>query len=1432
MVGMMAAISRDRIASRLHLIKYSGGDADIATKLGQLRRLREELLTVDSVLLIEFLSPIFDILSDSLSPVRKFVTQIIGEIGLKHLELLPEIVPALVNVLKDDTPAVARQAISCGIDIFRCSLVKVAIQGLCSSGLNESMRSAWTIAVKFRDEIYSMALKVGSDGRRLPALKFVESVVLLCTPNPNGSLEPPSDEISEGKFEEFNASWLRGGHPILNVRDLSAEASKSLGLLLDQLRFPSLKSQNYLVIVVLIKSLSAVATKRPAFYGRILPVLLGLDPSSSAEKGMQLAGVHRALKNAFESCLNCSHPGAAPWRERLVSALKEIEVVRPTEQAANEISDNSGKAEWLTDSHVAQVYEDEKPAIALVTENRNNNRKRVGVLSTPEFAEDDMVAKRARLTPDNSECPGNATSEGQERVPSCGPTPSRLDADNGAVQQLVAMFGALVAQGEKAVASLEILISSISADLLAEVVMANIRNLPPKSPKFEDDEELLGNMVNHPDIIGSDTHIKHLSLLLADILSQSKTSPVEETLTEDPHHSVSNELEQTQEDEEPRLTLAENSLAYDDLSCTSVQATVPISESAFPEDNLSAMEIDFKVITAEVNDIEGVSSEIPGLALSTQDDGLPEDLAASSTGLTDLDDAYQEKFTTLASSLVESDRTPAESAQSVSTDKSEELSPKAATTDTSTMNSSIATSIGLVSQLVLPKLAAPIIYLADEQKDQLQELAFVRIVDAYKQVTVAGGSQIRFSILAHSGMEFPLELDPWKLLKAHIFSDYVNHEGHELTLRVLYRLFGEAEEDRDFFTSTTATSVYETFLLQVAETLMDSFPASDKSLSRLLGEVPYLPKSIFEMLERLCSPGTSDNDDKELRGGDRVTQGLSTVWSLMLLRPPIRDACLKIALKVSVLMLNYMAEKLLLMKALDYCLFFHLDHSPTTKALLDVSCLHMDHCMYIYRLPTPFFTSSLLTSLALCCYHIYNNHLYMKGLSGKEVIDLIANLSMAVNHFPCYLSTVHHLEEVRMKAIRLVANKLYPLSSISEEIEAFAKQRLLLVLCDDQNLKKQADGTHAGQGDKIPSKEISPDNHQSSASEHISSSTLAEVQRCMSLYFALCTKKHSLFRVIFDVYKGTSEVAKQAVHRQIPLLVRTIGPSRDLLDLLLDPPNGSEGLVTQVVHTLTDGIIPSPELVSTVKRLYNTKIKEVDVLFPILPFLPKDEVLILFPNLVNAPLDKFQVALSLVLQGLNHSAPVLNAAEALIAIHGIDPERDGIPLKKVTDACNACFENQQIFTQQVLAKVLNQLVEQIPLPLLFMRTVLQAIGAFPSLMEFIMEILSRLVSKQIWKYQKLWVGFMKCALLTKPHSFGVLLQLPTAQLENALNRTPALKAPLVAHASQPHIRSSLPRSTLAVLGLVPEPQTSTQTQPTQTQTEAGGESEKEAVTDK
>ncbi|KAF3787407.1 Symplekin [Nymphaea thermarum] len=146
-------------------------------------------------------------------------------------------------------------------------------------------------------------------------------------------------------------------------------------------------------------------------------------------------------------------------------------------------------------------------------------------------------------------------------------------------------------------------------------------------------------------------------------------------------------------------------------------------------------------------------------------------------------------------------------------------------------------------------------------------------------------------------------------------------------------------------------------------------------------------------------------------------------------------------------------------------------------------------------------------------------------------------------------------------------------------------------------------------------------------------------------------------------------------------------------------------------------------------------------------------------------------------EGSAHTGPALTPVEVLVAIHGINPEKEGIALKKV---------------------------EQIPLPLLFMRTVIQAIDAFPALVDFVMGILSRLISKQIWQMPKLWVGFLKCAYQTQPHSFNVLLQLPAPQLESALNKHTSLRVPLAAYANQPSIRTSLPRSTLAVLGLVNE----------------------------
>ncbi|GAB4857346.1 hypothetical protein Ancab_015254 [Ancistrocladus abbreviatus] len=1336
MVGIMAVNSRERMASLIDSVEYA---TNVRSKLEHLGKLKEELSHSDTVLLSEFLSGILKLHADRFSPVRKFVIEMIAQIGSRYLEFLPEIVPVLMIVVEDDTPAVARQAISSGTHMFCCTLEKVAIQGLHTSELDDSLESAWAWMLKLKERIYSIAFQPGSDGRRLLALKFIEAVILVYTPDPNGTVEPPPQPVAEGwNLVEFNISWIRRGHPVLKVGDLSVEASQSLGLLLDQLRFPTVRSQSTSMVIILINCLSAIARRRPSFYGRILPVLLGLDPSHSAVKTAHVYGVQHALKNSFVLCLQCTHPSATPWRDRLIGALRGMKAGGLADQVLDDVFKINGTVKEEMES--SDIIKDvETPTEVCIQLHNNVGRKRSGDEESGERSgDDDALAKRSRTVPVGSEKSAELSNtdlggvDGRNNL--SGKATSEAEGGSEAVQHLLAVFGPLVAQGEKAVGTLEILISGISAGLLAEVVIANMRYLPSTCPKAEGDEELSTNIGRHPDSVDSDTRFRELSSFLANAFSSSTASQMSSSM--DGQVPASDFECEDIGGKEPQ----EMAGADDDVLCaaTTKETEEKVLSSDVPYtsvgDGHSEVSRGYSApITSEFEDVGIVDSVIPGLD-GSHGGGLRDASIASTMPDTDVDNGCQDQVGSFGR------RPQLDSLPSTSTDRSEELSPKPVTTDANSGSTPTEAFFGSIQQFVLPKISAPVVDLSDEQKDLLQKFAFMRIIESYKQVAVAGGSQLRFSLLAYLGVEFPLELDPWTLIQNHILSDYINNEGHELTLRALYRLYGEAEEDRDFFSSTTATSVYDMFLLKVAEMLRDSFPASDKSLSRLLGEVPYLPTSIFKLLEALCSPENSVKEEKESHVGDRVTQGLSAVWSLILLRPPLRDVLLKIALQ----------------------------------------------------------------------------------------------------------SAVHHLEEVRMKAIRLVANKLYPLSSIALKIEEFANEMLLSVAKDVGNAAASDAAKSANQLQKNSDTEISSneqpsasamtkdhsDSVPSSTSGTISSTSISEARRCMSLYFALCTKKHSLLQQIFVIYDSSPDSVKQAVHSHVPILIRTIGASSVLLEILSDPPDGSDDLVMQVVSTLTDGAIPPPELIFTIKNLYVSKGKDVEILFPILSFLPKEEVLPVFPRLVNLPTDKFQIALGRLLQGSVPSGPVLTPGEVLIAIHGIDPDKDAIPLKKVTDACNVCFEQRQIFTQQVIANVLNHLVVQIPLPLLFMRTVLQAIGAFPTLVEFIMGILSRLVSKQIWKYPKLWVGFLKCALLTQPHSFSVLLQLPAAQLENALTKTSALKPPLVAYANQPNVRSTLPRSILAVLGIASDSQPPTQPQAAQQEVEDASSSAKVVVTEK
>lgn len=93
---------------------------------------------------------------------------------------------------------------------------------------------------------------------------------------------------------------------------------------------------------------------------------------------------------------------------------------------------------------------------------------------------EESLGKRMRLNPNtNSIQPELASVSSSVAEPSSG--------NDGVVSEnslapLLAYFGALIAQGERGAASVEILISSLTPDMLAELVIVNMQHLPSTPP--------------------------------------------------------------------------------------------------------------------------------------------------------------------------------------------------------------------------------------------------------------------------------------------------------------------------------------------------------------------------------------------------------------------------------------------------------------------------------------------------------------------------------------------------------------------------------------------------------------------------------------------------------------------------------------------------------------------------------------------------------------------------------------------------------------------------------------------------------------------------------------------------------------------------------------------------------------------------------------
>ncbi|XP_017699952.2 uncharacterized protein LOC103713953 isoform X3 [Phoenix dactylifera] len=1248
---------------------------------------------------------------------------LLKELGSKLTEESVLLMPNLLSCLKHDNPIVVKQSIASGTSLFGAVLEEMALQLHDFGKVEAWLEEIWSWMVRFKDAVHGIALGPGSIAKKVLAVKFLEICVLYFTPDANDNGVHCAEEWS------FNVSQLAQGHSTVNPASLESEANRIVSLLLDILQSANTLRGSFVIAVI--NCLAATAKSRPVHYNLILSALLGFDPDFETLKEGHAASIRYSLRTAFLGFLRSNHPSIIESRDKLVRALRAINPGEATDQIIRQVEKMSRSTERI--SRDSRASKDDPPSGQISVCDDLMRKRPASQPSANPAISDEMAAKRTRLNtatiptpPAQTACDLQIDDDGA--VNDLSSNASLMDNDLTPVEKMIAMIGALLAEGERGVESLELLISTMQADLLADIVIETMKHLPTNPLDLSDRHSNLQTNPQRPSSSFSSQIVSTTSATIfvpssaasSQLASTAVASSGISTPTSDAS-SLPNLLPDFKRDPrrlqdprrlDPRRAVASVSSHSEPLNLDNIDMQPGLHHSL--SKHLHASD----VIKVETPPVSLISKSETELYESSTDPVI--DHLASKEKLDVLDDPMEPEPSLNVSAPSNSELSPVhafdpELAASTSSDitANEDVDGNMPECD---QYSSPLSAMSVIEDNSHDLPALPLhIELMDEQKRTQQKLAVTRIIEDYKQIRATGSGQACLPLLARLVLQANADDDIIKLLQKHIISDYHLQKGHELAMHVLYHLHTVIISDLDE-SSSSATSSYEKFLLAVAKALLDSLPASDKSFSKLLAEAPFLPNSTLKLLEDLCHSHGYSHLGKDTCDADRVTQGLGAVWSLILGRPPSRQACLDIALKCA----------------------------------------------------------------------------------------------------------VHSQDEVRAKAIRLVSNKLYPLRYASDIIEQFATRMLFSVVNQQVSEGEFKPACSSEQRSETCSQETSISGSQNSEvggseSEFIKgiqtslsrepAMSFSQAQQQTSLFFALCTKKPCLLKLVFDIYGGVPKAVKQSIHRHVAVLVRTLGSSYpELLHMISDPPEGSENLIMLVLQTMTEEATPSAELIAAVKHLYETKLKDVAILIPMLSSLSKDEVLPIFPRLVDLPLEKFQTALARILQGSAHTGPALTPAEVLIAIHDIDPEKDGVALKKITDACTACFEQRTVFTQHVLAKSLSHLVEQVPIPLLFMRTVIQAIDAFPTLVDFVMGILSKLVSKQIWKMPKLWVGFLKCASQTQPHSFHVLLQLPPPQLESALNKYANLRGPLTAYANQPNIRNSLSRQTLKLLGLVNEQQ--------------------------
>lgn len=228
----MAVNSREQALS---LLAAANNHGDLAVKLSSLRQVKDILSSAEPSIASEVSPLLVELQTSHESLVRKFLLEVIEEIGLRALEHSSVLMPVLLALLKDEDDSVACQCIISGMKFFCAILEEMAWQFHSHGKVERWAEDIWMSMIEFKDAVCSFVFEPVSVRIRLLAFKFLETCVLLFTPDAADSDRPTSG----GNDRRFNVLWLASGHPVLDLAKLTSEANRLSTRLLDMLQSSS-----------------------------------------------------------------------------------------------------------------------------------------------------------------------------------------------------------------------------------------------------------------------------------------------------------------------------------------------------------------------------------------------------------------------------------------------------------------------------------------------------------------------------------------------------------------------------------------------------------------------------------------------------------------------------------------------------------------------------------------------------------------------------------------------------------------------------------------------------------------------------------------------------------------------------------------------------------------------------------------------------------------------------------------------------------------------------------------------------------------------------------------------------------------------------------------------------------------------------------------